>query len=110
MWFHAAKFTLTWNFLSQGFYEEVASPLLSDVHFKYPESKVDSLTNSHFKQLFNGSEIVVAGQLVEYDLDNFLIEVSGQGVSRYCSSHLTTHAITSCIYVFCLDKIGEYIK
>ncbi|XP_076124801.1 inter-alpha-trypsin inhibitor heavy chain H3-like [Alosa pseudoharengus] len=65
----------------QGFYDEVASPLLSDVHFKYPDNAVNSLTNSHFKQLFNGSEIIVAGQLTEYDLHNFLIEVSGKGVS-----------------------------
>ncbi|XP_076124731.1 inter-alpha-trypsin inhibitor heavy chain H3-like [Alosa pseudoharengus] len=67
----------------QGFYDEVASPLLSDVHFKYPDNAVNSLTNSHFKQLFNGSEIIVAGQLTEYDLDNFLIEVSGQGLDDY---------------------------
>ncbi|XP_062401904.1 inter-alpha-trypsin inhibitor heavy chain H3-like [Sardina pilchardus] len=67
----------------QGFYDEVASPLLSDVHFKYPENAVNSLTNSDFKMLFNGSEIVVAGQLTEYDVDNFLIEVSGQGLDDY---------------------------
>ncbi|XP_031423009.1 inter-alpha-trypsin inhibitor heavy chain H3-like [Clupea harengus] len=67
----------------QGFYEEVASPLLSDVLFRYPEDAVHSLTNSHFKQLFNGSEIVVAGQLIENDMENFLIEVSGHGVDEY---------------------------
>ncbi|XP_062401903.1 inter-alpha-trypsin inhibitor heavy chain H3-like [Sardina pilchardus] len=67
----------------QGFYEEVASPLLSDVHFRYPEDVVNSLTNSRFKQLFNGSEIVVAGQLIENDVDNFLIEVSAHGVDEY---------------------------
>ncbi|KAL2091387.1 hypothetical protein ACEWY4_013650 [Coilia grayii] len=67
----------------QGFYEEVASPLLSDVRFRYPEDAVNSLTNSHFKQLFNGSEIVVAGQLMESDIDNFLIEVSAHGVDEY---------------------------
>ena len=58
----------------------MASPLLSDVLFRYPEDAVHSLTNSHFKQLFNGSEIVVAGQLIENDMENFLIEVSGHGV------------------------------
>ncbi|XP_063071036.1 inter-alpha-trypsin inhibitor heavy chain H3-like isoform X2 [Engraulis encrasicolus] len=67
----------------QGFYEEVASPLLSDVQFRYPEEAVNSLTNSQFKQLFNGSEIVVAGQLAESGVDNFLIEVSAYGVEEY---------------------------
>ncbi|XP_051528127.1 inter-alpha-trypsin inhibitor heavy chain H3-like [Myxocyprinus asiaticus] len=43
----------------QGFYEEVASPLLSEVNFHYPDNTVNSLTRSHFKQLFNGSEIMV---------------------------------------------------
>ncbi|XP_063071037.1 inter-alpha-trypsin inhibitor heavy chain H3-like [Engraulis encrasicolus] len=67
----------------QGFYEEVASPILSNVHFKYPEGSVNSLTNSEFKQLFNGSEIVVAGQLLEDDLNNFLIDVFGNGLDDY---------------------------
>ncbi|KAJ8361115.1 hypothetical protein SKAU_G00176400 [Synaphobranchus kaupii] len=45
----------------------------------YPENVVDSLTDHHFKQLFNGSEIVVAGRLSDNDLSNFLVEVSAQG-------------------------------
>ncbi|XP_043107936.1 inter-alpha-trypsin inhibitor heavy chain H3a [Puntigrus tetrazona] len=64
----------------KGFYEEVSSPLLSDVHFRYPDNAVNSLTKSHFKQLFNGSEIMVAGQLNDLnEIDNFAIEVSAQG-------------------------------
>ncbi|XP_063071031.1 inter-alpha-trypsin inhibitor heavy chain H3-like [Engraulis encrasicolus] len=67
----------------QGFYEEVASPILSNVQFKYPEGSVNSLTNSKFKQLFNGTEIVVAGQLLDDDLNNFLIDVFGTGLDDY---------------------------
>ncbi|XP_051529011.1 inter-alpha-trypsin inhibitor heavy chain H3a [Myxocyprinus asiaticus] len=63
----------------QGFYEEVASPLLSEVNFHYPDNTVNSLTRSHFKQLFNGSEIMVAGRLNDLDMNNFLLEVSAQG-------------------------------
>ncbi|KAI4888239.1 hypothetical protein NFI96_031477 [Prochilodus magdalenae] len=63
----------------QGFYDEVASPLLSEVHFKYPENTVNSLTSSHFKQLFNGSEIVVAGRLNDIEMNDFPVEVSAQG-------------------------------
>ncbi|KAJ8361118.1 hypothetical protein SKAU_G00176430 [Synaphobranchus kaupii] len=62
-----------------GFYSEVASTLLSEVKMHYPEKVVDSLTDHHFKQLFNGSEIVVAGRLSDNDLSNFLVEVSAQG-------------------------------
>ncbi|XP_017280694.1 inter-alpha-trypsin inhibitor heavy chain H3a [Kryptolebias marmoratus] len=66
----------------QGFYEEVASPLLLEVDLRYPSNAVDSLTKSHFSQLFNGSEIVVAGRLTDNDLDNFLVEVFGQGMEE----------------------------
>uniref|UniRef100_A0AAX7VPY7 Inter-alpha-trypsin inhibitor heavy chain H3 n=1 Tax=Astatotilapia calliptera TaxID=8154 RepID=A0AAX7VPY7_ASTCA len=44
----------------QGFYDEVASPLLLEVDMHYPDNAVDSLTTSHFSYLFNGTEIVVA--------------------------------------------------
>ncbi|KAM3622529.1 uncharacterized protein V6R79_026316 [Siganus canaliculatus] len=63
----------------QGFYEEVSSPLLSEVDLRYPDNAVDSLSTNHFGQLFNGSEIVVAGRLSDNNLDNFMVEVFGQG-------------------------------
>ncbi|KAF3855921.1 hypothetical protein F7725_016644 [Dissostichus mawsoni] len=63
----------------QSFYEEVASPLLLEVDLRYPENAVDSLTTNHYSQLFNGSEIVVAGRLTDNDLDNFMVEVFAQG-------------------------------
>ncbi|KAM9410095.1 inter-alpha-trypsin inhibitor heavy chain H3-like [Pholidichthys leucotaenia] len=62
----------------KGFYEEVSSPLLLEVDLRYP-GNTERLTQTHYSQLFNGSEIVVAGQLNGNDLDNFLVEVSGQG-------------------------------
>lgn len=68
--------------LCQGFYDEVSSPLLLEVDLAYPDNVVDSLTTNHFDQLFNGSEIVVAGRLMDDDLNNFLVEVHGQGVRR----------------------------
>ncbi|XP_061900909.1 inter-alpha-trypsin inhibitor heavy chain H3-like [Entelurus aequoreus] len=63
----------------QNFYEEVASPLLSEVNLRYPDNAVDKITTNHFSQLYNGSEIVVAGLLLDNDLDNFLVEVVAQG-------------------------------
>ncbi|XP_075951942.1 inter-alpha-trypsin inhibitor heavy chain H3-like [Anarhichas minor] len=63
----------------QGFFQEVASPLLSEVDLRYPDNAVDSLTTNHYTQLYNGSEIVVAGRLMDNDLGNFMVEVFGQG-------------------------------
>uniref|UniRef100_A0A3P9BY46 Inter-alpha-trypsin inhibitor heavy chain H3 n=1 Tax=Maylandia zebra TaxID=106582 RepID=A0A3P9BY46_9CICH len=54
----------------KGFYEEVSSPLLLEVDLRYSEN-TDFLTKTHYSQLFNGSEIVVAGQLKENDVENF---------------------------------------
>lgn len=47
------------------FYKQVASPLLSNVSFEYISGQVaqDTLTKSVFNNLFNGSELVVAGKL-----------------------------------------------
>ncbi|XP_070759051.1 inter-alpha-trypsin inhibitor heavy chain H3-like [Enoplosus armatus] len=63
----------------QGFYEEVSSPLLLEVDLRYPDNAVDFLTKNHYSQLFNGSEIVVAGRLSDNNMDNFLVEVFAQG-------------------------------
>ncbi|KAM6928111.1 inter-alpha-trypsin inhibitor heavy chain H3a [Xenentodon cancila] len=63
----------------QGFYEEVSSPLLLEVDLQYPKNTVDFVTTNHFNQLFNGSELVVAGQLMDNNLDTFPVEVIGQG-------------------------------
>nr|XP_033483088.1 inter-alpha-trypsin inhibitor heavy chain H3a isoform X2 [Epinephelus lanceolatus] len=63
----------------QGFYEEVSSPLLLEVDLRYPDNAVVLLTKNHYSQFFNGSEIVVAGRLMDNALDNFMVEVFGQG-------------------------------
>ncbi|XP_042261663.1 inter-alpha-trypsin inhibitor heavy chain H3-like isoform X1 [Thunnus maccoyii] len=66
----------------QGFYEEVSSPLLLEVDLRYPDNAVDLLTKSRYSHLFNGSEIVVAGQLNGDKLDNFLVEVFALGPDK----------------------------
>uniref|UniRef100_A0A8C4HR07 Inter-alpha-trypsin inhibitor heavy chain H3 n=1 Tax=Dicentrarchus labrax TaxID=13489 RepID=A0A8C4HR07_DICLA len=65
----------------QGFYDEVSSPLLLDVDLRYPDNAVDHLTKNHYSQLFNGSEIVVSGRLINGDPDNFVVEVFAKGVN-----------------------------
>uniref|UniRef100_A0A673B1H1 Inter-alpha-trypsin inhibitor heavy chain H3 n=1 Tax=Sphaeramia orbicularis TaxID=375764 RepID=A0A673B1H1_9TELE len=80
----------------QGFYEEVSSPLLSEVDLRYPDNAVDFITTNHFDQLFNGSEIVVAGRLTDNDLDNFLVEVFAQGVRKGDSRNVDIDEVNSC--------------
>uniref|UniRef100_A0ABM0M5Z2 Inter-alpha-trypsin inhibitor heavy chain H3-like n=1 Tax=Saccoglossus kowalevskii TaxID=10224 RepID=A0ABM0M5Z2_SACKO len=54
----------------KGFYDEVATPLLFDVDIQYLGDNVEenSMTQSTFPNYFNGSELVVAGRLVDNDV------------------------------------------
>ncbi|KAM3966520.1 inter-alpha-trypsin inhibitor heavy chain H4 isoform 2-T2 [Aphomia sociella] len=49
------------------FYRQVSSPLLAHVKFVYPPNQVkaDSLTKHRFRTYYDGSEVVVAGQIDE---------------------------------------------
>ncbi|RXN35790.1 inter-alpha-trypsin inhibitor heavy chain H3-like protein [Labeo rohita] len=64
----------------QGFYDEVATPLLLEVNLNYPGNAVTDLTQSHFRQFFKGSEIVVAGRLQELETDTIQTQVSAHGL------------------------------
>uniref|UniRef100_A0A672LPM4 Inter-alpha-trypsin inhibitor heavy chain H3-like n=1 Tax=Sinocyclocheilus grahami TaxID=75366 RepID=A0A672LPM4_SINGR len=57
----------------QGFYEEVAVPLLTDIQLKYPGGT--NLTKTSFSLYFNGSEIVVSGQIIDNSVESFTTEV-----------------------------------
>ncbi|XP_064821780.1 inter-alpha-trypsin inhibitor heavy chain H3-like isoform X3 [Oncorhynchus masou masou] len=57
----------------QGFYEEVATPLLTDVQMVYLGGT--NLTQTNFSQYYNGSEIVVAGQIPDNNIEMFTAEV-----------------------------------
>ncbi|KAM6976746.1 inter-alpha-trypsin inhibitor heavy chain H6 [Aplochiton taeniatus] len=47
----------------KGFYDEVASPLLSDVQLSYLDGRAFDVTRSLFPNYFQGSELVVAGKV-----------------------------------------------
>ncbi len=47
----------------KGFYDEVASPLLSDIQLSYLDDQVYDITRSLFPNYFQGSELVVTGRL-----------------------------------------------
>ncbi|XP_051768546.1 inter-alpha-trypsin inhibitor heavy chain H3-like isoform X2 [Ctenopharyngodon idella] len=57
----------------QGFYEEVAVPLLTDIQLKYTGGT--NLTKTSFTLYFNGSEIVVSGQITDNSVESFTTEV-----------------------------------
>nr|XP_004661349.2 inter-alpha-trypsin inhibitor heavy chain H3 isoform X1 [Jaculus jaculus] len=67
------------NLQLQGFYEEVANPLLTDVEVEYPENAILDLTKNSYPHFYDGSEIVVAGRLVDGDMNNFKADVKGHG-------------------------------
>ncbi|XP_060163200.1 inter-alpha-trypsin inhibitor heavy chain H3 isoform X9 [Globicephala melas] len=67
------------NVQLQGFYEEVANPLLTDVEVEYPENAILDLTQSSYQHFYDGSEIVVAGRLSDEDMNSFKADVKGHG-------------------------------
>ncbi|XP_069793280.1 inter-alpha-trypsin inhibitor heavy chain H3-like [Narcine bancroftii] len=69
----------------QGFYVEVANPLLLDVELLYVENEISELTEAHFKQYYGGSEIVVAGKISNNSLDVFMIQITAQTASSSLS-------------------------
>uniref|UniRef100_A0A670J2C4 Inter-alpha-trypsin inhibitor heavy chain 4 n=1 Tax=Podarcis muralis TaxID=64176 RepID=A0A670J2C4_PODMU len=70
----------------QGFYQEVAMPILKEIEMKYPDNAVLEVTQNNFKLLFDGSEIVVAGKLGN-DVDDLPVEIKAKGVRGHGSHH-----------------------
>uniref|UniRef100_A0A8C3SX23 Inter-alpha-trypsin inhibitor heavy chain 4 n=2 Tax=Chelydra serpentina TaxID=8475 RepID=A0A8C3SX23_CHESE len=65
----------------QGFYQEVATPILKDIEIQYPENSILELTQNSFKLFFDGSEIVVAGK-IDNELDVLPVEIQAQSHTR----------------------------
>ncbi|KAM4857315.1 inter-alpha-trypsin inhibitor heavy chain H3 [Urocitellus parryii] len=63
----------------QGFYDEVANPLLTDVEMEYPQNAILDLTQNSYQHFYDGSEIVVAGRLADENINSFKADVKGQG-------------------------------
>ncbi|XP_028906762.1 inter-alpha-trypsin inhibitor heavy chain H4 isoform X7 [Ornithorhynchus anatinus] len=62
----------------QDFYQEVATPLLKHVEFKFPENTVLELSQNNFNLFFKGSELVVAGKLHSKEQEKFSVQIEGQ--------------------------------
>uniref|UniRef100_A0A2I3LWQ8 Inter-alpha-trypsin inhibitor heavy chain H3 n=1 Tax=Papio anubis TaxID=9555 RepID=A0A2I3LWQ8_PAPAN len=80
----------------QGFYEEVANPLLTGVEMEYPENAILGLTQNTYQHFYDGSEIVVAGHLVGEDVNSFKADVKGHGAANDLTftEEVTTEKIT----------------
>uniref|UniRef100_A0A8C0C003 Inter-alpha-trypsin inhibitor heavy chain 4 n=1 Tax=Buteo japonicus TaxID=224669 RepID=A0A8C0C003_9AVES len=48
----------------QGFYQEVATPILRKIEMQYPENAIEGLTKNNFKLFFEGSEIIKSGTVL----------------------------------------------
>uniref|UniRef100_A0A671NGD0 Inter-alpha-trypsin inhibitor heavy chain H3 n=1 Tax=Sinocyclocheilus anshuiensis TaxID=1608454 RepID=A0A671NGD0_9TELE len=91
----------------QGFYDEVATPLLLEVNLNYPGNAVTDLTLSHFRQFFKGSEIVVAGRLQELETNTFQTEVSAHRVRE--ANYYAIHLISEYIFGDFTERLWAYL-
>ncbi|XP_075713586.1 inter-alpha-trypsin inhibitor heavy chain H5 [Rhinoderma darwinii] len=67
----------------KGFYDEIGTPLLSDIRINYPEDSVEYITQNMFYNYFNGSEIVVAGKLVNHSNNILHVEIKASNSNKY---------------------------
>uniref|UniRef100_A0A8B9SFH5 Inter-alpha-trypsin inhibitor heavy chain 5 n=1 Tax=Anas platyrhynchos TaxID=8839 RepID=A0A8B9SFH5_ANAPL len=69
--------------LLKGFYDEIGTPLLSDIRVDYPEDDVEQVTQNFFPNYFNGSEIIIAGKLINRTSDSLHVEVTASNSKKY---------------------------
>ncbi|XP_042728723.1 inter-alpha-trypsin inhibitor heavy chain H5 [Lagopus leucura] len=67
----------------KGFYDEIGTPLLSDIRIDYPEDNVEQVTQNFFPNYFNGSEIIIAGKLINRTSDSLHVEVTASNSKKY---------------------------
>lgn len=64
------------------FYDEIGTPLLSDIRVEYSEDAVEYITQNLFTNYFNGSELVVAGKLTNRSADSLHIQVTASNSEK----------------------------
>ncbi|XP_048356288.1 inter-alpha-trypsin inhibitor heavy chain H5 [Sphaerodactylus townsendi] len=67
----------------KGFYDEIGTPLLSDIRVDYPVGSVEHVTQNLFSNYFNGSEIVIAGKLLNHTANSLHVEVTASNTKKY---------------------------
>ncbi|XP_047597877.1 inter-alpha-trypsin inhibitor heavy chain H5 isoform X2 [Lutra lutra] len=66
-----------------GFYDEIRTPLLSDIRVDYPPAVVEWATRTLFPNYFNGSEIVIAGKLADSKAGQLHVEVTASNSKKF---------------------------
>ncbi|KAM4523776.1 inter-alpha-trypsin inhibitor heavy chain H5 [Fundulus diaphanus] len=66
----------------RGFYNEIGTPLLSDIRINYTENSVRYVTQNLFTNYFNGSEIIVAGKLTNQSAESLHVQVTASNNDR----------------------------
>lgn len=66
----------------EGFFESIVSPVLSDISITYEDGTVETITDTEFQLLFNGSEIIVGGTFSTNGTEavSIQVQVTGNGV------------------------------
>ncbi|XP_058046815.1 inter-alpha-trypsin inhibitor heavy chain H5 isoform X2 [Ahaetulla prasina] len=67
----------------KGFYDEIGTPLLSDIRVDYPVDSVEKVTQNFFPNYFNGSEIVIAGKLYNKTAHSLHVEVTASNSDKH---------------------------
>lgn len=70
-------------FLLCRFYDEIRTPLLFNIRIDYPSGLVEHATKTVFPNYFNGSEIVIAGKLVDRKMDQLHVEVTASNSKKF---------------------------
>ncbi|KAG7495283.1 hypothetical protein JOB18_046890 [Solea senegalensis] len=93
----------------KGFYEEVATPLLTDVTMVYMGGT--NLTQTNFSQYYNGSEIVVAGLITDNNVEAFVPQVVAiSGTKRVMFSDTnTTFESTGTVSDVRIQRVWAYL-
>ncbi|XP_045141520.1 inter-alpha-trypsin inhibitor heavy chain H5, partial [Echinops telfairi] len=65
------------------FYDEIRTPLLSDIRIDYPSNLVKHATQTLFPNYFNGSEIIIAGKLADRKMDQLHVEVTASNSKKF---------------------------
>ncbi|KAM7170452.1 inter-alpha-trypsin inhibitor heavy chain H3-like [Macrochelys suwanniensis] len=95
----------------QSFYDEVANPMLREVQLHYPINATSELTQNNFNHYYDGSEIVVAGRIIDNDLNSFTADVKAHGANNdvtfteQVDIEETAKALQDQEYIF-----GDYIE
>uniref|UniRef100_A0A672YA60 Inter-alpha-trypsin inhibitor heavy chain 3 n=1 Tax=Sphaeramia orbicularis TaxID=375764 RepID=A0A672YA60_9TELE len=90
----------------KGFYEEVATPLLTDVTMIYIGGT--NLTQTNFSQYYNGSEIVVAGQITDNNIETFTPQVLRNTRMTFTNTDVTVE-LTGTISDNRIQRVWAYL-